>query len=519
MVVLAFATFLTECLHSGMLGVAVERLTFILRHRTFAALLRQEMAFFDERENSVGVLVSRLSSDARTVQGLSGEILGSVVQLLVCFAVGISIAFSGCWQVALLVLCIMPVLALGALMQMKLISGFDPDTAASFERAGSIASEAVDNIRVVAAFGAEREFLARYIASIDAFSASKAKKALTSSLAYSVSGFSTFGAFSAAYYLGAHLTIQGRCDFLGLLKALNGILFTAVSMGRASASLPDVSSAKTAAAKIYALLDRTSAIDPSSSEGARTDVAGNVAFDQVSFSYPTRADVQVLRGLSLAVSSGKTLALVGESGCGKSTILSLLERFYDSNLGAIQVDGISVADYNLNHIRHQMAIVTQEPDLFNTTVRQNITYGLEETAGEEIIERYARMANAHDFIRSLPAGYDTVVGPRGGQLSGGQRQRIAIARALIREPKILLLDEATSALDSKSEQVVQDALDKARAGRTCITIAHRLSTIYSADSIAVIARGKLVEIGTHRDLLEENGAYAELVRHQMMSSV
>ncbi len=237
------------------------------------------------------------------------------------------------------------------------------------------------------------------------------------------------------------------------------------------------------------------------------------------FEYPSRPDVAVLRGLTVAVDAGQSLALVGASGCGKSTIVNLLERFYDIRTGGLEVDGRDVKTLPVKNLRGNLGIVTQDPDLFNRTVRDNIVYGLSHIDGapvtDEMVYNAAKAANAHDFVTKLPEGYDTRVGPRGDQLSGGQRQRVAIARSLIREPKILLLDEATSALDAVSERVVQDALDSAARGRTTITIAHRLSTVRNADIIAVVHKGKIAEQGTHAQLIRLHGRYAELVKNQM----
>ena len=253
-------------------------------------------------------------------------------------------------------------------------------------------------------------------------------------------------------------------------------------------------------------------IDASSNDGiVLKNIDGNVDFEQVRFRYPTRKDAEVLQGLSLAVRAGQTVALVGHSGCGKSTCIQLLERFYDPDSGQVQLDGKDINPVNISSLRSQMGIVSQEPILFNLTIAQNIAYGdnTRVIPMDEIIEA-ARKANIHVFIQSLPNGYDTMVGERGTQLSGGQKQRVAIARALIRNPKILLLDEATSALDSESEHVVQLALDAAREGRTCITIAHRLSTIQNADNIIVINHGKISEQGTHEELIKQGGLYFEL---------
>lgn len=244
------------------------------------------------------------------------------------------------------------------------------------------------------------------------------------------------------------------------------------------------------------MLSENPAFDSFSSEGRRPAIKGSVKFQDIHFSYPQRKEITILKGMNVSVNPGETLALVGSSGCGKSTVVSLLERFYDPSSGNVIVDDEELKTFNLQHLRSSMALVSQEPILFDCSIRENILYGLDADAisTDQIIEA-AKLANIHSFVSNLPSGYETRVGEKGTQLSGGQKQRIAIARALIREPKILLLDEATSALDTESEKIVQEALDRAREGRTCIVIAHRLATIVNANKIAVVKDGVVVEQG------------------------
>ena len=258
-----------------------------------------------------------------------------------------------------------------------------------------------------------------------------------------------------------------------------------------------------------------SLIDPSSEEGETPEkIDSSIQFKGITFSYPTRPDIEVLKGFSLDIAVGKTYALVGASGCGKSTTIQLLQRFYDPSSGEVLVGGKDIRTLNIKWLRQHIGVVSQEPVLFDTTIAENILYGKDGATQEEVKEA-AVCANAHDFISKLPDGYSTQVGEGGVQLSGGQKQRIAIARALIRDPKILLLDEATSALDTESESIVQQALDSARAGRTTIIIAHRLSTIQNADLIASIRDGKIVEMGTHSELMDKEGLYYDLVVAQV----
>ncbi|KAI5988982.1 multidrug resistance protein 4 [Pisolithus albus] len=292
--------------------------------------------------------------------------------------------------------------------------------------------------------------------------------------------------------------------------------------GSVFAFVPDISSARGAGAAIIKLLDSTPEIDAESPEGKTFEgkkVEGQIQLENVHFRYPTRPTVPVLRGLNLTVAPGTYVALVGASGCGKSTVIQLIERFYDPVVGQVLLDGQPINEYNIQEYRKQIALVSQEPTLYAGSIRFNILLGATKPVSEvsqEELEAVCRDANILDFIQSLPNGFDTEVGGKGSQLSGGQKQRIAIARALLRNPKVLLLDEATSALDSASEKVVQEALDRAAKGRTTIAIAHRLSTIQNADSIYFMKDGRVSEAGTHDELLALRGDYYEYVQLQTL---
>ena len=294
------------------------------------------------------------------------------------------------------------------------------------------------------------------------------------------------------------------------MQVFFALLMSAVGVSQVSALTGDVSIARPAAQALFELLDRTPAIDSADPGGLQPDsCAGQLELVDVAFTYPTRPGVPVFQRLSLQVPAGRTLALVGESGSGKSTVVQLLLRFYDPDAGSVHLDSHDLRQLNLAWFRRQLGLVSQEPALFATTLAENIGFGLE-GASREQVETAAKAANAHGFITDLPDGYETFVGERGVQLSGGQRQRIAIARAVLRNPKVLLLDEATSALDLESERVVQAALEGLQSGRTCVVVAHRLTTIRNAHCIAVMRAGAVLEAGTHDELKARNGAYAKL---------
>ncbi|XP_014643708.1 PREDICTED: multidrug resistance protein 1-like [Ceratotherium simum simum] len=302
--------------------------------------------------------------------------------------------------------------------------------------------------------------------------------------------------------------------FLHIPQIFSSVLVGCFSIGHTSPSIEAFANARGAAYEIFKIIDNKPSIDSYSKNGDKPDnIKGNLEFRNVHFSYPSRKEVQILKGLNLKVQSGQTVALVGSSGCGKSTTVQLMQRLYDPTEGVVSIDGQDIKTINVRYLREITGVVSQEPVLFATTIAENIRYGRENVTVEEI-EKAVKEANAYDFIMKLPNKFDTLVGERGAQLSGGQKQRIAIARALVRNPKILLLDEATSALDTESEAVVQAALDKARKGRTTIVIAHRLSTVRNADVIAGLDNGVIVEEGSHDELMKEKGIYFKLVTMQ-----
>lgn len=504
----------------SMMGVSGERLTRKLRLACFKALLRQDMGFFDEKDNALGSLTTRLATEASDVQGVTGNTLGGLSFLVATMVTGLVVSYVACWRIALVVTGMFPLMAFAGALQVKMITGFDADSDKKYMKAGAVASEAVDNYETVTATGVQDVFISSYSSELEAPIKNGRRTALVAGIAFGISEFLSFALWAVAFWVGSIFVESGDCNFSELMKGISGLLFAGMMLGQLSTYMPDVSKCKIAATKVFRLLDRPSKVDPSIEGGSHDSIKGNCSLNEVYFEYPTRPDVPVLRGLSVSVKQGETLALVGASGCGKSTVVSLLERYYDPRTGTINLDGTELPSYNVNWVRKNMGFVSQEPDLFNRSIRDNIAYGLDHEDGtvvtDEMIQGAAKAANVHSFVSNLPEGYDTVVGPRGNKLSGGQRQRVAIARAIVRHPKVLLLDEATSALDAVSERLVQDALDTAGAGRTTVAIAHRLSTVKDAHAIAVVARGKIKEIGTHDQLLRiPNGEYATLVRNQL----
>ncbi|GFR58626.1 multidrug resistance protein 1-like protein [Elysia marginata] len=400
----------------------------------------------------------------------------------------------------------------------QLLSGADNEGMKILEEISKEAMESIDNIRTVSALTKEQTiyniFSDRLWTPFKKNMKSKAKVCFISGVTQGV----TYWAFGACFFYGSRLLKKDDVSFGDIFRVLGCIVFCSMQMGRTIAFAPDFTKARQAASFIFELHDKIPPIDAFSKEGKKPpqgSFKATVRFEGIHFRYPMRPDVKILNGLDLSVEPGQTLALVGESGCGKSTTVQLVERFYDSEGGRVILDKYGTKDLNIEWLRAQIGLVSQEPILFDRSIAENIAYGdNSRTVSMDEIIQAAKSANIHNFIQSLPLGYDTNVGSKGTQLSGGQKQRVAIARALIRNPKILLLDEATSALDNESEKIVQEALDKARAGRTCITIAHRLTTIKDADKIAVFKGGVVHEIGTHDTLMAKQGLYYDLQNAQ-----
>jgi ABC-type multidrug transport system fused ATPase/permease subunit len=510
-------SFLSNFAQSALFKYAGEKMTRRVREACFRSLLRQEMAFFDEEVNSTGNITTKLAEDASLVQGLTGQTMGAVFQGFAGVTTGVVIALVASWQMALVVLAMLPLLAFSGYLQMKALVGFGDKTRTAYETTSQKANETIQNIRTIAGITQESHFYAVFSNSILIPHNMTIRGAFISSLSYSFSQSVLHFSWAASLYYGAYLLKLNLYNPSQILTSMFAILFSAMAAGQVSNFLPNAAKAKLAASAIFDILDRKSKIDVNLGYGEqRQSSAGLVELNEVEFSYPSRPNTRILRGLELIAQPGKTVALVGASGCGKSTVMGLMLRWYESNHGSVDYDSLGVQKWNLTSLRSFMSIVGQEPVLFNISIRDNIAYGAVSAPDELQIHEAAKAANIHDFVMSLPNGYDENVGERGGQMSGGQKQRLAIARALIRNPKLLLLDEATSALDSESEVVVQEALDAAAKGRTTLVIAHRLSTIQNADSILVVDQGKIAESGTHSELLNLNGRYAQLVSQQSL---
>lgn len=483
-----------------------------IRKAAFSKLIYMPMDFFNQ--NKVGELTSRMSSDITQVQETLKTTIAEFFRQIVIVVGGIVFILLFSWKLALIMLSTVPVMAIIAVVFGRFIRRLSKKAQDQAAESNSIIEESLTGISNVKSFTNELFILGKYDKAIDEIRNLNVKSGIWRGLFVSFIIFCLFGAIVFIIWQGLLMT-QGPNPELSPKDFFSFIMYT-IMMGASIGSLPDLyASIQKSIGATENLMDLIN--KPSENQlitgTQKPAITGIVEFRNVGFSYPQRKDISVLNGISFSAKANETIALVGSSGSGKSTISSLLLHYYTINSGNILFDGVDINEIDLEYLRSHMAIVPQEVILFAGTIRDNISFGKPNSSEDEIKEA-AKKANAWDFISSFPDGLDTQVGDRGIQLSGGQKQRIAIARAIIKNPTILILDEATSALDSESERLVQDALDKLMVGRTSFVIAHRLSTIKNAEKILVIQQGNIVEQGTHDDLIKAKGIYSNLVELQ-----
>ncbi|KAL4916752.1 P-loop containing nucleoside triphosphate hydrolase protein [Aspergillus aurantiobrunneus] len=497
---------------------SAEKLIRRARSSTFRVLLGQDISFFDEEENTTGSLTTVLASDIKNLAGISGATLGTLLIVTVNLFGSLTVALALGWKLALVCSSAVPLLLLSGFLRTWILSRFQARGRLVYQKSASEVSEAVTAIRTVVSLTMEPVILDSYRRQLQRQVRSDVPSILRSSFLYASSEALQFFCMALGFWYGGMLLGHHEYSIFHFYVCFSEVIFGAQAAGSVFSYAPGMSKAKHAAGELKALFTRRPKIHGRTGGDVVSSVQGAIEFRNVCFRYPTRFQTPVLQGLSLSIQPGQYIAFVGASGCGKSTTIALLERFYNPLAGTICVDGRDIAQLDLQSYRRQLAFVGQEPALFQGTIRENILLGME---GREVSDAAliaaCRDANIYDFVISLPQGFNTEVGSKGGMLSGGQKQRIAIARALLRDPRILLLDEATSALDSESESIVQAALDTAARGRTTLAVAHRLSTIQRADVIYVLANGRIAESGTHRELLRRRGHYYDLVNLQSLA--
>ena len=477
-----------------------------LRQVTYEHLIRLPMNFFNKRR--VGELNSRIASDISLLQETFTTTSAEFIrQLIIVFGGIILLGFTSI-RLAGFMLSIFPVIIIVAVIIGRKLRAYSKTVQDHIAHSNTIVEETLQGITNVKAFANEVFESLRYKNTTDhivtvAIKGGRLKAAFASFIILGI-----FGAIAAVIWYGARLIHQGEMSMGDLTSFLMLTIFIGASIGSIADLYAQIQKAIGATEKLMEILEEDTE-DHNEGEISQT-IKGAINFNNLSFSYPNRVDVEVLKSINLTVNQGEQVALVGSSGAGKSTITQLLMRFYQDYKGNLTIDGTEITELPLTDLRKQIAIVPQDILLFGGTIKENIAYGRPEATEAEIIDA-AKQANANQFITDFPEGYETLVGERGIQLSGGQRQRVAIARAILRNPKILILDEATSALDSESESLVQEALDKLMQGRTSLVIAHRLATVRNADKILVLEKGTIIETGNHEELSKiENGVYKKL---------
>ncbi|ETN37464.1 uncharacterized protein HMPREF1541_07086 [Cyphellophora europaea CBS 101466] len=503
-------------------SVAAIRVTRTIRLKFMRSVLRQEVAHFDR---SIGSISAQVTTNGTRINLGIAEKLVILLQAISLFVSAFVVAVVIQWKLALITMSILIPIILTMTISIAIDTKIETPIVRLHSQAAAVAQEALSSIKTVHSFWGHEKLLRTYDKYLTLGHERAKSKRLNTAGGNGIFHFCIFGGTALAFWQGFRMYQAGEIDGVGrVLTVALSVSLGSTAMSSIAPQLIHIANASAAATELFSVIDKKSQLDPLSPDGDRPSTCkGDIEIRNVSFAYPTRSSVKVLNGLNLAIPNGKTTGLVGASGCGKSTVVGLLERWYEPNAGEILLDGRDISDYNMKWLRGKIRLVQQEPVLFRGTVFENVTKGLvdEQVALPrheqlELVKTACKLANAHDFVENLPNGYDTEVGERGGMLSGGQKQRLVIARSIISNPRVLLLDEATSALDTRSEHIVQDALNKVSRDRTTLVIAHKLSTIQAADNIVVLSEGQVAEQGTYAELLEKGGFFAALINSQKL---
>ncbi|XP_021378498.1 ATP-binding cassette sub-family B member 10, mitochondrial-like [Mizuhopecten yessoensis] len=490
-----------------------------LRSQLFSSIMRQEIGFFDK--NKTGELINRLSTDSSLVGSSVTTNISDGLRSVAQAVGGVSMMCYVSPKLAGIALCIVPPIVLMSRFYGRYVKNITKQVQDSLASATQVAEERISSIRTVRSFAQEKREVAAYDEKIDHILMLSYKEALARGIFWGSTGFSGNMIILSVFYSGGLMMTESQISVGDLSAFLLYAAYVGVSIGGMTTFYSEMMRGLGASSRLWYLMDRTPTIPVSGGVIPTSEVVGNLSFNNITFSYPARSDMQIFSDLSLLVPAGSVTAVVGASGSGKSTLGTLLLRFYDPTKGSVVLDQENIRDLDPMWLRTQIGSVSQEPVLFSCSVAENIAYGAQDPTKvtAEEVEEAAKKANAYHFIQTFPEGFNTMVGERGLMLSGGQRQRVAIARAILKDPKILLLDEATSALDAESEYLVQEALERVMVGRTVITIAHRLSTIMKADQIAVLDKGAIAEVGSYRQLMGlNNGMFRKLVERQTITS-